>query len=195
MTFDNLLFRALYWFGFTPWDGHALSRELIEFVQRNTEPGRALDVGCGTGDPAIFLAKHGWSVTAVDFVPQALKRARAKAEAAGVSIRFLEGDATRLSELDAGTGFQLVLDGGCMHGLAEPDRVAYAAQLAAAIAPGGTLLVFGFAEGKRRGPRGVSQAELQRRFASGWRLERMGISEGTSTEPGDPIYFYEFRRI
>jgi SAM-dependent methyltransferase len=56
-------------------------------------PGRALDVGCGEGADAIWLARRGWTVTAIDISDVALSRAREAAEAAGVDIEWLCGDA------------------------------------------------------------------------------------------------------
>jgi 2-polyprenyl-3-methyl-5-hydroxy-6-metoxy-1,4-benzoquinol methylase len=58
--------------------------------------GKALDVGCGTGDTSIYLAKHGWNVTAIDFVQLAIDKARAKTAAAGVNVRYVRGDVTQL---------------------------------------------------------------------------------------------------
>ena len=59
--------------------------------------GTALDIGCGTGDNSIYLAKHGWQVTGVDYVAKAVDKARAKASANNVAVNFLQADATRLS--------------------------------------------------------------------------------------------------
>ena len=58
--------------------------------------GTALDLGCGSGIWAVELARRGWQVTGVDFVPKALRRARARAKEAGVELRLLEGDVTSL---------------------------------------------------------------------------------------------------
>jgi ubiquinone/menaquinone biosynthesis C-methylase UbiE len=63
-----------YRFGTPPWVGNARP-ELVEMVQTgDLLPGRAIDLGCGEGDNAIFLAEHGFQVTAVDFAPQPLPR-------------------------------------------------------------------------------------------------------------------------
>jgi 2-polyprenyl-3-methyl-5-hydroxy-6-metoxy-1,4-benzoquinol methylase len=69
-----------YRFGTPPWVGDARS-ELVELVGSGVlAPGRAIDLGCGVGDNAIFLAQHGFEVTGVDFAPAAIARARAKGE-------------------------------------------------------------------------------------------------------------------
>ncbi len=81
----HTLFRLFYRLGFTPWDGHPLAKSLRNLVEGNevtrVAGGAALELGCGTGDTSIYLAKRGWQVTAVDFVPSALEKARAKAGA------------------------------------------------------------------------------------------------------------------
>ena len=93
------LFRVLYRLGFTPWDGHPLSPTLRELVEGTAAlaTSTALDIGCGTGDNAIYLAKHGWQVTGVDYVDKPLEEARKKAATADVSVDFVKADATRLS--------------------------------------------------------------------------------------------------
>lgn len=72
-------------------------QELVELVSSGRlRPGRAVDLGCGTGANAVFLAQHGFEVTGIDFAPAALAKATAKAATAGVQVRFLEDDLTRL---------------------------------------------------------------------------------------------------
>jgi SAM-dependent methyltransferase len=105
-------------------------------------PGTALDVGCGEGADAIWLAERGWQVTAVDFARTALERGRAQAESRGPEIadriRWVHGDVT--AELP-GEDFDLI-SAQFMHLAPEPRRALFA-RLADAVAPGGTLLVVG----------------------------------------------------
>lgn len=110
MSSRRTLFRVLYQLGFTPWDGHPISESLQGLVEGDhaLTPGRALDVGCGTGDSSIYLAQHGWQVTGLDFVPKALAKARAKADSANASVDFKLGDATKLSGEGVGRGVQPV---------------------------------------------------------------------------------------
>src|SRR5450631_4532137 len=193
MGFQRLMFGVMYRVGFKPWDGHGLPARLKQLVEGDgaLPPGRALDLGCGTGDMDIYLARHGWKVTAVDFVEHPLRQARSKAKAAGVDVTFLRADVTRLGESSAGTGFTLVLDGGCMHGLPDEERDAYIREVSAATAPGGRLVLMGFAEAKRRGPRGIDRPEVERRFSEGWELLDGGLDPSVSNIPEDPIYTYD----
>ena len=80
---QRLWFGVMYRIGFTPWEGHALPARLRSLVERPAAlpPGRAVDLGCGTGDASIYLSQHGWDVTAIDFVEAALKKARGKGAA------------------------------------------------------------------------------------------------------------------
>ena len=132
-------------------------------------------------------------MTGFDFTGIAVSRARAKAKAAKVDARFLQADVTRLAASDVGTGFQLITDGGLLHGLSDIDRDAYVREIERVAAPGATLLIGAFDEGKRKGPRGISRAEIKRRF-SGWELLESSPEAGVSSRPEDPIMVHELRR-
>lgn len=166
--------RVVWWLsyrlGFEPWDTGGPVPMVVETVEgpERMMPGRALDLGCGTGRNAIYLACHDWDVTGVDLVGQAIALARQKARAAGVSVRLLTGDVTRLEELDIGRGFDLLVDSGCYHVLPRGRRDAYAAGVTAVAAPGARLLIFGVGMAPVPGA-GVTEQELRARF-TGWRL-------------------------
>ncbi|WP_452299647.1 methyltransferase domain-containing protein [Micromonospora krabiensis] len=106
-------------------------------------PGRALDVGCGEGADAVWLAERGWRVTAVDIATAALERAAAHADAAGpqvaARIDWTHADLRESPPTDG--GYDLV-SAQFMHLPADERRVLFA-RLADAVAPGGTLLVVG----------------------------------------------------
>lgn len=100
-------FRFFYRVGFTPWEGHPIGQGLRDLVEgaagtQALPTGSALDLGCGTGDCAVYLAQHGWNVTGVDYVAKPLDKARAKAAAAGVAVDFVRADVTQLSQSGIG---------------------------------------------------------------------------------------------
>jgi SAM-dependent methyltransferase len=196
LNLDRAVFGLLYRIGFTPWDGHQLSTRLRELVEGDAAipAGKALDVGCGTGDTSIYLARHGWTVTGVDFVERALEKARVKGEQAGVDVRWLRGDVTRIREYGIGDGFDLVTDNGLLHGLSDDARDAYVRELSPLVVEGGRLLILAFGLGKRRGPRGIDRGEVERRFATGWQLLATGPDPAASNVTNDPIYYYELHR-
>ena len=188
MASRHNLFRVFYGLGFTPWDGHALSKRLRELIEGTVDipalpPEAALDVGCGTGDSSVYLARHGWHVTGVDFVPKALDKARAKARAAGVPVDFIHADVTHLSQAWLDTTFQLIVDNGCLHGMSDGDRDLYVREITAAAAPGARLLIVAAKPGGPIGFLGLDQAEVEHRFAPAWTLrsaidERLAFGKG-----------------
>ena len=167
--------------------------------------GRALDLGCGTGTDAIYLATHGWDVTGVDAVPKALATARRDASAAGVAPRLVQGDVTRLHDLGVGDGYALMLDFGCFHTLPEDRRPAYVAGVSEAAAPGATLLLYGFRRPPKAAPMhaGVTTDEVQQRFSgAGWELvnaertsaETIGIAVRRTADRFE-LWRYQLRRV
>jgi len=138
--FRRLLFQYWY-FNQPPWDTGISPPELLEFI-KNHQPGRALDIGCGTGTNIITLAKSGWHVTGIDFAPRAIKLARQKIKNAGIQATVAINDATKLNGI---TGpFDLALDLGCFHGITKDGQAKYLEQLDRVLAPNGFWLVYGF---------------------------------------------------
>lgn len=132
------------------WDAHYATKPRLWSGRPNrwlvTEaadlaPGRALDAGCGEGADAIWLAERGWQVTGTDVSQVALERARAAAEQAGVAdrITFAVGDLR--DDIPAEQAYDLV-SVQYLHLPSAIRRPAYA-RLAAAVAPGGTVLLVG----------------------------------------------------
>jgi SAM-dependent methyltransferase len=189
-------FQALYGVGFAPWDGHALASSLTELIEGGTlTRGRALDIGCGTGDNAIYLARNGWRVTGVDFVDKPLQAARAKASAiAGLSVDFVKADATQLRKAGVGPAFDLILDSGCLHGMDGRDRLAYVDEVTAVAAPGARLLIVAFVPGGTMSVRGITPIEVERRFASGWEMSDQGDEPSLDPDGKGRARYYLLRR-
>ncbi|OBH61883.1 methyltransferase type 12 [Mycobacterium colombiense] len=199
MASKQTLFRIFYRIGFTPWDGHPLAQSVRDLVEGTRDAaalpaGRALEVGCGTGDCSIYLAQHGWNVTAVDFVAKPLERARAKARAAGAAVEFVQADVTQLSRAGIGANFELIVDNACLHNMSDADRDAYVREITAVAAPGARLLIIAFIPGGRVGVRGVDRAEMERRFTQSWTLLATGAERELDRAEKTPAWYYLFQR-
>jgi SAM-dependent methyltransferase len=194
----HTLFRLFYRLGFTPWEGHPLAESLRNLVEgSDSEPAlpaaAALELGCGTGDTSIYLAKQGWHVTAVDFVPTALEKARAKARVDNVTVNFVHADVRHLRQTGITGPLQLIVDNGCLHNMNDDDRDSYVREVSAVAAPDARLLIVAFVPGGRFGVRGIDRAEMERRFASGWTLVSVGDERELDAEK-TPTRCYLFQR-
>jgi 2-polyprenyl-3-methyl-5-hydroxy-6-metoxy-1,4-benzoquinol methylase len=196
MSSRQLLFKTFYRLGFVPWDGHPLANSLTDLIEGDgaLAPGTALDLGCGTGDTSIYLAKHGWQVTGVDFVAKAVDKARAKAEADKVAVNFAMADVTRLSSEGVGSNFGLIVDNGCLHGMSAEARDAYVREVTAVAAPDARLLLCEFIPGGTFGVPGIDPAEVERRFAVSWTPLASGSEHAMDHNGKDPARFYLFAR-
>jgi SAM-dependent methyltransferase len=106
----RVFFELRYLLGRPPWDTGITPPEVLAFLER-TPPGRALDLGCGTGTNAVELARRGWEVTAIDFSHRAVAAARQRAAAARLPVDVRQGDVSDLRGVQG--PFDLVLDIGC----------------------------------------------------------------------------------
>jgi SAM-dependent methyltransferase len=124
-----------------PWDQPLPPPEVIALSARLV-PGRALDLGCGVGRTAIYLARQGWYCDGVDFVPQAIEMAQegARANAVAEHTRFHVASVTRLGFLR--DQYDLAVDIGCLHAQRGDALRAYARELSRLLRPGGEYLMF-----------------------------------------------------
>ncbi|MEV5434502.1 class I SAM-dependent methyltransferase [Streptomyces sp. NPDC052682] len=124
---------------------------LVSYVDRGLveRGGRVLDLGCGPGRNALYLAARGFAVDAVDLSPAAVQWARERARAAGAAyaVRFHRGDAFALAGTDLRGPYDLVYDSGCFHHLPPHRRISYLALLDHVLAPGGLFALTCFAAG------------------------------------------------
>lgn len=138
----------------TPWELNRPDHNLINFFTSFPIPaeGSALDLGCGTGDNSIWLAKHGFQVTGCDLSDIALDQAQAKAVAANVACAFFRGDILR--DAPPGAPFVFAFDRGCFHTFDEPAaRSRVAARIAELLKDGGRWLTFIGSKDEERGDR------------------------------------------
>jgi SAM-dependent methyltransferase len=181
MGWRRLAYELAY-FGRPPWDTGIPPPELVEAIEGTAAlaPGRALDIGCGTGTSSRYLTAHGWQVVGVDFSTRAIRRAWAASDV-GAGITFLRADATDLVAAGVSGPFDLVLDVGCYHGIAQERRDAYVASVVAVSRPGTTMLLFGF---DRPGVPGLNEAEVRRRFQGWFAIERLHAEDPPAADAG-----------
>lgn len=150
------------------WEAPSVPGELAALVAAGPliglRPGdAALDVGCGTGREAVYLAEAGLAVIAVDSSRPALELARERSEAAGVEVDLRRGSAFDLPVASASV--DLALDRGCLHGIDPDDRPEYAAEIARVLAPGGLYLLRGArADDEEAGLFAVDEAAIDALF-------------------------------
>ena len=147
--------------GNPPWDIGKPQPPFVTIAGQVISP--VLDAGCGTGNTALFFAALGHQVTGIDFVDEAIRRARAKAAERGLTAKFLIKDAMTLGEWDE--RFASVIDSGLFHVYAGDERRCYVHGLANVVQPGGRLFSFTFTEEAPEG--GVSRQQLYEIFTDG----------------------------
>ena len=154
--------------GSPPWDLGRPQHAVVELAEAGQIVGSVLDVGCGTGEHALYLAERGHAVVGVDLSPRAIELAEAKARERGSPAVFEVWDALRVDEL--GRPFDTALDVGMFHTLTDEERPVYARSLRRALRDRGRLLLLCWSERNDwgRGPRRVSQMELLGTFEAGW---------------------------
>ncbi len=137
--------------GETPWDSEDPDEHLVEFLRHGSvERGRALDVGCGTGTNALWLARQGFAVLGLDISSAAIEKARAKAGTAVLDCRFATADFLRDALTDG--PFDLVFDRGCFHVFDKAeDRARFVERVASLLERDGRWLsLIGSTEGPER---------------------------------------------
>jgi cyclopropane fatty-acyl-phospholipid synthase-like methyltransferase len=194
IAFSRFSFWLAYRRGFMPWDTGISPPELVAVIEGDgaLPPGKALDLGCGTGTNSIYLAQHGWDVSGVDFTARALERASQKAARAGVQVKFYRGDVTRLGKLPLRGPFDLLFDLGCFHGLAPQGRAAYVQGVAALSKPGTLFLLYAFVPRMMRGRMiGVTSEEVKAVFSPMFTCEQV---DWGNDAPGTGSAWYTLRR-
>lgn len=166
-------------------------------------PGTALDVGCGSGAEAVWLASQGWQVSGADIAEEALLRAAERAAVAGLAnrIRWIKAD---LTSWEPGTTYDLVTT---HYAHSAMPQVEFYDRIASWVAPGGTLLIVGHlrhdhAHGHGRGhghgdgppdAASVTLAEITARLgAAAWDIVTAEESERVVSHPSrGPVVLHD----
>ena len=155
-----------------PWDVGRPQPAFVELVKTGElNRGNVLDVGCGTGENALYLAEKEFSVTGVDLTNRAIAAARAKAAERRLRVDFREGNALSL-DFKEGV-FDNVIDSGLFHIFPDDDRPVYAREVARVLARGGKYFMLCFSEKEPTnwgGPRRVTRNEIEATFSSFFKI-------------------------
>ncbi|MBW2508555.1 MAG: class I SAM-dependent methyltransferase [Deltaproteobacteria bacterium] len=201
-------YRVAYSIGFHPWEDAANDPPFVEKVaelfereeQGHQAPyGSALDIGTGSGIWGIELAKRGWQVTGIDIVDKALRRGRERATQAGVEMRLVPADVTKLEDADVGTGFRLVLDSGTFHDFDEAQQRAMGRGITAVAHPDASVLLLVWPKRRRPLIRGASRQEIEQAFPE-WTITHVEPSHFRLPKPMQWLlrpdeHWYRLRRV
>jgi ubiquinone/menaquinone biosynthesis C-methylase UbiE len=201
-------YRVAYSIGFHPWEDAANDppfvekvAELFEREEEGRQPpyGSALDIGTGSGIWGIELAKRGWQVTGIDIVDKALRRGRERATQAGVEMRLVPADVTKLEDADVGTGFRLVLDSGTFHDFDEAQQRAMGRGITAVAHPDASVLLLVWPKRRRPLIRGASRQEIEQAFPE-WTITHVEPSHFRLPKPMQWLlrpdeHWYRLRRV
>jgi len=183
--------------GTPPWDIGRAQREFVRLDESGEISGDVLDVGCGTGENALYLAGRGHEVWGVDSAPAAIGIARKKAEERGLAATFLVQDTLRLHEI--GRTFDTVIDSGLFHTLSDPERPEFVRNLSLVLKPGGTYFMLAFSELEPGGygPRRITQQEIRNAFSDGWRINeiRAAVFESHTRPVGSRAWLSSITRV
>lgn len=159
--------------GVPNWDIGRPQQAFLELLDAGLVRSPVLDVGCGTGELSLFLARQGYDVLGIDLSPLAITQARQKARSRRIPVQFLAWDALELPRLRRATlSFQTVVDSAMFHVLGDRERDKFIDGLGEVLRSGGLYCVLGDASHRGRPGYGITPAELRRRFdeAGGWEL-------------------------
>ncbi len=150
-----------------PWAHSEPTPFLPEVTQAREKPGRALDIGCGSGVDSVYLAELGWDVTSLDFMADAQKWTGDRAKKAGVNLHLVQQDVTTWDNTDT---FDLILDAGVLHNMKPVQKPEYRKRILKWLAPDGVYILCHFEkrhmfEWRPIGPRRISRTNIQKMFA------------------------------
>jgi SAM-dependent methyltransferase len=173
-----------------PWDNKAPKDTVVAWQTQGLVHGDVLDIGCGLGDNAIYLAQQGFNVTGLDISPTALLTAERRAKDAAVSVKFATGDSTKLDGYT--DAFDTVVDSGMFHCLDDVGKRRYATAVHRATRDGATLLLSCFsdansAEAEWPLPVVTEQTPQDVLGAAGWDIVSLEPSTVRGEEDGTEI--------
>lgn len=156
-----------------PWEIGAPQPVLADLAQEGWFEGPVLDVGCGTGENALELARYGLEVMGIDSSPGAIEQAKQKAAQRSLSVEFSVRDAHELASLSR--RFPTVVDSALLHVIS--GKTSYAEQLSAVLEPDGRLLLLEISDAADIPYPKITEAEIRTAFSAPlWQIESLGTA-------------------
>lgn len=182
MSWRRIMYNLMYRFSAPRWDTNITPPEVVAVIEGASAlpVGRALDLGCGTGTNAIYLAQHRWEAVGVDFSPVAIQEALKKSENVK-GTTFVEGDVSQLSHLGIQGPFDFVLDIGCFHGLSASQRQGYVDEVAHVTLSGAIYMIWAIVSDRQPflpGIPSMREKEIAERFGQDFELQLVQHGEG-----------------
>ena len=190
----KLFYEIIYRYFRAPWDIGA-REELVSLVESGRiEACSAIDLGCGTGANAIYLAQNGFEVTGVDYASAAIEKAKDRARAAGVKIEFILDDLTNLRHVSG--EFEFLLDYGVLDDLRLHQREPYVKNMLSLTHAQSRYLLWGFEYPLRWWERFLPfydipfvSGEIEQRFGPYFEIEKIaGDLDWSRFPPGYAAY-------
>jgi cyclopropane fatty-acyl-phospholipid synthase-like methyltransferase len=181
-------YEIIYRYFRAPWD-IGPREELVTLVKSGRiKPCRAIDLGCGAGANAIYLAQNGFEVTGVDYAEAAIEKARARSKEAGAQVNFIMDDLTNLHQVSG--VFDFLLDYGVLDDLRLHQREPYLHNILPLTHSSSQYLLWGFEYPMRWWERFVPfydipffPGEIEQRFGSYFEIEKVAGKVDWSTWP------------
>jgi methyl halide transferase len=178
-----------YQSGQPPWETGQPSSELARVIaEERIQPCRIIELGCGSGINAVWLAQQGFDVTAVDFNELAIEKARRRAAEAGVAVRFVLADVLNFTERYE--PFPFVFDRGCYHAVRDPHALAYVRTLKHITRSGslGLILTGNAREPHVPGPPVVSEEQFHAELEPAFEIVRLREFRFDTADPAIPAF-------
>lgn len=193
---DDMGFEEAY-HGIPPWDiGHP-QPEIVRLSEEGEIHGSVLDVGCGTGENALYLAEEGHDVWGIDASPTAIRKAHEKSINRGIDVTFLIWNALKLKGL--GKEFDTVIDSGLFHVFSDEERNVFVSGLHSVLKPRGTYYMLCFSEHQPGtwGPRRIKKEEVFSAFSGPWEVNYVEdvVFETTFDPPDVKAYLASVTRV
>ncbi|MFO7967808.1 MAG: class I SAM-dependent methyltransferase [Archaeoglobaceae archaeon] len=170
-----------------PWDSDEPSTHLVEVIESGEVTpgtGKALDICCGKGTEAVYLAEEGFTVSGIDVSAEAIKMAKEKAESVNVDVDFRVGDVLHMPFKN--DSFEFVNDKGCFHVFGPEDRKGFAVEVSRVMKGGGRYMMRCFCDKQPGdyGPYRISREIIIDTFSSLFEID--DIKEVDLGESGSP---------